>query len=56
MSKREDAKRLFSHYMRLAFAESGLDFDSDNYADISLLVDLLVDAAKEEIKKEIENV
>jgi hypothetical protein len=54
MYKKEQAKQLLSHYMRLVFAESGLNFDSDNYAEIDLFVDLVVEAAKEEILQELE--
>jgi hypothetical protein len=39
--------------MRMAFAESGLDWDSDNYADVDMIVDSIIDAAKEEILKEL---
>jgi len=57
MDKRELAKRLLSHYFSVAYAESGADLPWDSLSEIESIVDLIIDAAKEEIIKEIkENV
>ena len=53
MNKRDKAIQVLSHYMRLAFAESGLDWDFDNDSDIELIVDSIISAAREEILQEL---
>ncbi|MHA2094588.1 MAG: hypothetical protein ACXAD7_24380 [Candidatus Kariarchaeaceae archaeon] len=49
MNKREQAKQLFAHYIDLALDEP-LQFDA--WAEVTSIVDLIIDAAKEEIEKE----
>jgi hypothetical protein len=51
--KRNKAIQVLSHYMRMAFTESGLDWDYDNESDIELIVDNIISAAKEEIIQEL---
>ena len=55
LDKRDKAIQVLSHYMRLAFAESGLDWDYDNESDIELIVDSIISAAREEIIQELES-
>ena len=50
MDKRAYAKRLLLHYFSLAFAESGLDMEFDMQTEIESIVDLIIDAAKEELQ------
>jgi len=56
MDKRQTAKRLLTHYIDLAMGKDNkLQFDS--WAEVNSIVDLIIDAAKEEIIKKIkENV
>ena len=56
MNKREQAKQLLTHYFRIAFAESGADLPWDCISELESIVDLIIDAAKEEIEKELQNV
>lgn len=48
MYKREEAKRTLKFYFRLLAEKSGINWDSDNDAEIEAAVDLIIDAAKEE--------
>lgn len=51
MDKREQAKRLLAHYIDLSLGEDNkLQFDE--WAEVVSIVDLIIDAAKEEIEKE----
>lgn len=52
MYKREEAKRYFLYYFRLLAEKSGMNWDSDNDAEIEAAVDLIIDAAKEESELE----
>ena len=47
--KRAEAKRYMTHYFRKMAEASGMHWDSDNETEIENLVDLMVDAAKEEM-------
>jgi hypothetical protein len=51
MSKAK-AVGLLAHYFSLVFKANGIGWDSDNLADLDLLVDELVDAVQEERKAE----
>ncbi|MHA2277622.1 MAG: hypothetical protein ACXAC2_17720 [Candidatus Kariarchaeaceae archaeon] len=51
MNKREEAKRYMQHYFNLSTEK---DLDWDNIAEINSLVDLIIDAAKEEILEELD--
>ncbi|MHA2219653.1 MAG: hypothetical protein ACXACY_27410 [Candidatus Hodarchaeales archaeon] len=54
MNKREYAKQLLKHYFKISI--NGPDADMlDIYAEIEDIVDLIVDAAIEEIKEELED-
>lgn len=48
MNKKDKAIQVLSHYMRMAFAESGLDWDYDSDSDIELIVDNIISAAVDE--------
>jgi hypothetical protein len=51
MNKKEQAKQLLTHYFDIAIGEDNkLQFDS--WSEINSIVDLIVDAAKEEILHE----
>lgn len=52
MNKRERVKIMLIHYFRIS--NRGNRWDSDNDSEINELVDLLIDAAKEEIQAENE--
>ena len=52
MNHREAAKRILKHYLDLLASAAGLRLDWDNMSDIDLLVDHLVEAAKEELQQE----
>lgn len=52
MNKREEAKRMFRYYFRLIAKQSGINWDSDNEAEIDYAIDLLIEASKEEVKGE----
>jgi hypothetical protein len=45
VAQRERAKQNLVHYFRTAFNGAGLQFDSDNVAEVRDIVDALVDAA-----------
>jgi hypothetical protein len=51
-NKANRAKSLLTHYFRMA-SQGEWRFDSDNVSEIEEIVDLIVDAAVEEIKAEI---
>jgi hypothetical protein len=59
MDKRATAKRLFLHYMHLALGErydnapSHQRFDYD--AEMGDAIDLAIDAAKDELRKELQH-
>lgn len=48
MSKGEEAKRYLKHYFRLIAGNAGINWDSDNDAEIEATVDLIIDASREE--------
>lgn len=48
MNKREEAKRMITYYFRLIAKNAGVNWDSDNDAEIEAAVDLIIDASKEE--------
>ena len=50
MNKREQAKRLLVHYFRMCAKESGFTWDFDNESEIESIVDLIIDAVKEELE------
>lgn len=50
MNKREQAKRLMQHYMKMFAEKAGVHWDGDNTSEIDELIDALIDAAKEEIE------
>lgn len=52
MGKREESKRYLKHYFRLLAEKAGVNWDSDNDAEIESAVDLIIDAAKEEQETE----
>ena len=52
MSKREEAKRMLKFYLRMIAENTGINWDSDNDAEIEKAVDLIIDASKEEQKTE----
>lgn len=43
---------MFRYYFRLIAKQSGINWDSDNEAEIDCAIDLLIEAVKEEIKGE----
>ncbi len=49
MDKRDSAKRLLIHYFKMCAKESGFTWDYDNESEISEIVDLIIDAAKDEM-------
>jgi hypothetical protein len=40
------ARRVLTHYLRTAFEAAGLEWDSDNTAEVHAIVDSLVEAAR----------
>ena len=48
MSNREEAKRYFTYYFGLIARKAGVNYDSDNDAEIEKAVDLIIDANKQE--------
>ena len=52
MDKREEVKRMFRYYFRMIAKNSGINWDSDNEAEIDCAIDLIIDACKEEVKGE----
>lgn len=56
MNHRKYAKRLFVHYMRLAFNETGLEVTQDNVAEWEDIVDSIINAAIQEFKEQYINV
>ena len=53
MNKRAYAKQLLIHYFIMCAKESGFYWDSDNVCEIEEIVDLIIDAAIEEIRKDL---
>ena len=53
MNKREQAKGVLVWYFRRVWEESNLRFDYDSRTEIEEIVDLIIDATKEEIRAEI---
>lgn len=51
MSKRERAKQILTWYIRLVMDKSGLRYDTDNESELEELVDCIIDAAKEEMTR-----
>lgn len=49
MDKRDSAKKLLVHYFKMCAKESGFTWDYDNESEISEIVDLIIDATKEEM-------
>jgi len=49
MDKREEAKRLLNSYLEMLAKGQGLHWDSDNRAEVGEIVDLIVDATRQEI-------
>ena len=49
MDKREEAKRLLNSYLEMLAKGQGLHWDSDNRAEVGEIVDLIIDAARQEI-------
>lgn len=54
MNKRDQAKQLMQSYLRRIAESAGAHWGNDNATEIDWLVDLLIDAAKEEIEAEQE--
>lgn len=52
-SKRDYAKQLAVHYFVLIGGLSDKKWHSDCIAEINILVDTIIDAAKEELKEEL---
>ena len=52
-AKRAQARRLMQHYFKLVAERAGVKWDHDNVAEIGDLVDLLIDAAKEEMMDDL---
>jgi hypothetical protein len=55
MSNRYRAVDLLAHYLSTVFRAAGLDWDSDNNAEIENLMDLLIGVMREEIGDHVEN-
>jgi len=51
MDKREEAKRLLNSYLEMLAKGQGLHWDSDNRAEVGEIVDLIVDAACQEVSQ-----
>jgi len=51
MDRRADAKKLLVHYFRTVFNQSGLEFQPDNKTEIELIIDWIIEAVQEEVKK-----
>jgi hypothetical protein len=52
--KRHTAKSTLVHYFRLLFEKSGINWHSDNRVEIEEIIDLIIDAAKAEIRAEMQ--
>lgn len=51
-NSKQRAKRLLKHYMQMAVRASGLQWDSDNDAEVDEIVDCLISAAVAEAREE----
>ncbi|MBU0777619.1 hypothetical protein KKH23_10305 [Patescibacteria group bacterium] len=49
MDKREEAKRLLNSYLEMLAKGQDLHWDSDNRAEVGEIVDLIIDATRQEI-------
>ena len=47
-TKRDNAIRYLTWYLKLLFQKAGMEWDESNDADIECLIDLIIDAAKED--------
>lgn len=54
MTKRDRAKRLLSHYFQVIAETARVRLGPDNLSEIEWIVDLIADAAKEELREEFE--
>jgi len=45
MSADNEAKRLLGHYLRTLAKRAGMPWDSDNDAEVDMIVDSIIDAA-----------
>lgn len=52
MDKRTYAKRYLTHYFRLLAKASGIQWDSDNEAEVECIVDFIIDTTKAELREE----
>jgi hypothetical protein len=50
VSKRDEAVKLLQHYFRLVADHAGVRLDWDNLGEIESIVDLIIDAAREDSK------
>lgn len=48
MSDKQTATRLLTHYLRLSAQRAGVQWDSDNDAEVASIVDALITAARQE--------
>ncbi len=55
MKKREQAKDYLVHYFRMLASKMGIHWDANNDQEVEHTVDLIVDAAIEEIFEHMEN-
>jgi len=53
MSAKDEAVHLAQYYFRLIFQKDGVRWDEDNDSEIALIVDRIVDAARDEVREEI---
>lgn len=53
MDHKHEAVKLATYYFRLIAREAGINWDSDNNAEIEALVDFIIDAAVKETLKSI---
>lgn len=56
MNNREHAKRLMRNYFRALADAAGMRWDGDYDAELGLLCDCLIDAAKQELREEMQAV
>lgn len=47
-TKRDEAVRYLAWYFRLLFKKAGLEWDASNDADVECIVDLIIEAVKED--------
>jgi len=53
-TKRDEAIRYLVWYLKLLFEKAGLQWDASNDGDVECLIDLIIDAAKENFIQEAE--